>query len=217
MSDEFWLSNPSILFHRNLINQLWPTEGMTTNQKLNAITRLVIILTLLGYLITKTFKILITGVVTLLAIIILRKVALTKEAKINIEKKGLEAFSNPNLYSAAKDSFTEPSLVNPAMNPLPASPPEKHVKPAAPSFNPIVEKNINKEVTKFVVSNTDHPNVDEKLFCDLGDNFQFNQSMRQWHPMPNTQIPNDQDAFAKYCYGDMHSCKDTPAINNFCG
>jgi len=190
---------------------------MTTNQKLNAITRLVILLTLLGYLITKTFKILITGLVTLLSIIILRKVALTKEAKIKIKENGFEAFANPQLYSAAKDSFQQPTSVNPMMNPLPTSAVEQHVKPAAPAFNPVVEKEVNKEVTKFIVGNTDHPKVDEKLFRDLGDNLEFNQSMRQWHPMPNTQIPNDQGAFAKFCYGDMHSCKDTPAVNNLCG
>ena len=32
--------------------------------------------------------------------------------------------------------------------------------------------------------------------------------MRQFHTMPNTKIPNDQNAFAKFCYGDMKSCKD---------
>ena len=215
MSDDFWLNNPSILFHRNLIKELWPTKEMSTNQKLNAITRLVIILTLLGYLITKTMKILITGLVTLISIIILRKVAFTKKAKADIKQKGLEAFTSPKLYSAAKESFDEPTHTNPMMNPLPAS--ESNQKPAAPSFNPIVEKKINKEVTKFIVNSTDHPKVDEKLFCDLGDNFEFNQSMRQWHPMPNTQIPHDQGAFAKFCYGNMHSCKDTPAVNNLCG
>ena len=26
--------------------------------------------------------------------------------------------------------------------------------------------------------------------------------------MPNTTNPNDQKAFAKFCYGDMKSCKE---------
>ena len=118
MSDDFWLNNPSILFHRNLIKELWPTKEMSTNQKLNAITRLVIILTLLGYLMTKTVKILITGLVTLISIIILRKVAFTKKAKADIKQKGLEAFTSPKLYRAAKESFNEPTHTNPMMNPM---------------------------------------------------------------------------------------------------
>jgi hypothetical protein len=32
--------------------------------------------------------------------------------------------------------------------------------------------------------------------------------MRQFHPVANTRIPNDQDAFAKFCYGEMKSCKE---------
>ena len=64
---------------------------------------------------TKTVKIL-TGLVTLISIIILRKVAFTK-AKADIKQKGLEAFTSPKLYSAAKESFYEPTHTNPMMNP----------------------------------------------------------------------------------------------------
>ena len=46
------------------------------------------------------------------------------------------------------------------------------------------------------------------LFKDLGDSMNFDQSMRSWYPMPNTQIPNDQKSFADFCYGDMPSCKE---------
>jgi hypothetical protein len=47
-----------------------------------------------------------------------------------------------------------------------------------------------------------------KLFGTLGDNVGFDASMRNFYPMPNTRIPNDQDAFAKFCYGEMKSCKE---------
>jgi hypothetical protein len=47
-----------------------------------------------------------------------------------------------------------------------------------------------------------------KLFGTLGDNAIFDASMRNFHPMSNTRIPNDQDAFAKFCYGEMKSCKE---------
>ena len=45
-------------------------------------------------------------------------------------------------------------------------------------------------------------------FRDLGDSFNFDRSMRAWHPMPNTQCPNDQKSFADFCYGGMTSCKE---------
>ena len=39
-------------------------------------------------------------------------------------------------------------------------------------------------------------------------NFGRNISSRQFYTNPSTTIPNDQESFAKWCYGDMPSCKD---------
>ena len=47
----------------------------------------------------------------------------------------------------------------------------------------------------------------ENPIKDLGDNFGFEQSMRNFYSTPNTRVPNDQKAFAEYLYGDMPSCK----------
>ena len=49
----FWTKDPSILFKSEYIFQLYPLSSMSPEEKLNAITRLVILLTILGYLITK--------------------------------------------------------------------------------------------------------------------------------------------------------------------
>lgn len=46
----------------------------------------------------------------------------------------------------------------------------------------------------------------------IGDNFGFEQSMRNFYATPNTRIPNDQEAFANFCYGDMISCKDGDSL-----
>ena len=49
MTTTFWINNPMILFQKENINQLWPKDTMTSDEKLNAITRLVIILTILDF------------------------------------------------------------------------------------------------------------------------------------------------------------------------
>ena len=67
----FWIKDPKILFKSENISQLYPRESMSSEEKLNAITRLVIILTILGYLLTQTYKIVITGVITLAVIVLL--------------------------------------------------------------------------------------------------------------------------------------------------
>ena len=63
---------------------------------------------------------------------------------------------------------------------------------------------------KMVVDNSfgGDETIKKKLFKDLGDEIEFDRSMRNFYSTPNTKIPNDQEGFAKFCYGDMPSCKE---------
>ena len=194
MVSAFWLDNPNILFNKTKIMEIWPQSKYSFAGKLNAISRLVILLTLLGYLFTRTFIILVTGAVTLLVIAILYK---TQNQKQKLKKKMLkEGFTSPELYEQVKASFVKPTKKNPLMNVLlPEIQYDPHRKPAAPAFNPVVEKEINKKV------------ADPRLFLDLGDNIAFDQSMRNFYATASTTIPNDQGAFAEFCYGNMPSCR----------
>ena len=89
-------------------------------------------------------------------------------------------------------------------------------KPAAPAFNPTVEKEINNNVQDFVCeqfnSNSKdkkkNKNIKEKLFGDLGAELQFDRSMQRFNANPNTIIPNDQKSFQEFCYGNMISGKE---------
>jgi hypothetical protein len=87
-------------------------------------------------------------------------------------------------------------------------------RPAAePAFNPKVERDINQSAQTFVVNdlagdNGNSTDLDDRLFRDLGDNYEFSNSMRNYFATPNTRIPNDQHAFAEFCYGSMVSCKE---------
>ena len=52
-----------------------------------------------------------------------------------------------------------------------------------------------------------------KLYKNLGDNLNFENSMRNFYTMFNTQIPNNQKEFALFCYGDMPSVKKETVYN----
>ncbi len=41
--------------------------------------------------------------------------------------------------------------------------------------------------------------IDEKLFKETGDKFEFEQSMRQFYTTANTMVPNSQKDFAQFC------------------
>jgi hypothetical protein len=160
-------------------------------------------LTLLGYILTQNIKILLSGLVTLGTIILLHFL------KKRRHQKKKEGFTNIDIYDILKPTYTEPTVTNPVMNVLL---PEINDNPnrgeAAPASIPIVESDINEKTKQFIVKNFNDSTIDQRLFNDLGDNFNFDQSMHAWYPMPNTTIPNDQKSFAEYCYGDMIACRD---------
>lgn len=204
----FWTKDPTILFKREYISQLYPVSTMSPEEKLNAVTRLVILLTILGYLITQTMKIVVTGLVTLAALVLLYNINKGKKTSSG-KQKVIEKFENMSCYDVFKNSYTKPTSANPAMNVLLT---EINDNPnrfqAAPAYNKEVGKEIDKTTQKMVEKNFGDKNIDERLFKDLADAFDFDNSMRTFYATANTKIPNDQDAFAEFCYGDMISCKE---------
>lgn len=200
----FWINDIQELFNKNSIMDIWPREGMDMNEKLNAMSRLIILLTILGFFITKTMRILAVGVVTLAIIVFLHH-----------QKK--EGFSNSNMVSCnanqsenLKRDFYPQSVSNPLSNVmLPEINENPNRKMAPPAFNTDIKNQINKNTQKMVQAlNPTQPNIEEKLFKDLGDNVDFHNSMIVFNSTPNTRIPNDQNAFANFLYGNMPSCRD---------
>jgi hypothetical protein len=185
---------------------VWPLENMTREQKINAITRLVILLTLTGFLFLNDIKILITGITSII-ILVFTYYILNRNNNLNKIK---ESFSNEEIYDKVKHNFSNPTSINPIMNVLlPEIQDNPNKLPAAPSYNNAVKKIINEETKSFIVSNFDNnETVKKNLFDDKGDNVVFEQSMRQFYTTANTRVPNNQAEFARFCYGNMASCKD---------
>ena len=211
-----WFKHPLVLFKKGHINQIWPRENMNKNEKINAISRLVIILTILGFLVSHTYNFLLTGVITLGVIAILYY---TREYKNehddnnmgNAKQNPIEGFTNAQVYKSLKNNFTNPTNKNPLMNVLlPEIQDEPKRKMAAPAYNRAVEKEINEDTKNMVVSNFDNdPEIKKKLFSSLGDSFEFEDfGQHNFYATANTRIPNDQKGFADFCYGDMVSGKE---------
>jgi hypothetical protein len=150
---------------------------------------------------SRNIKILLSGLATLGSVVLLYLIKTPKKKK--------EGFTRNDIFEILKPNYTEPTITNPAMNVLL---PEINENPnrgeAAPAAMPIIEEEINEKTKQFVMKNFKDSTIDQRLFNDLGDNFTFERSMHSWYPMPNTTIPNDQQSFAEYCYGDMISCRD---------
>ena len=218
---QFWIYQPSVLLDKNDITDLWPMPLMSVEQKLNAITRLVLLLTVLGFLVTKNINIIFTGFITLAIFVILYNTqynlntSSNSSGGANAKASKKEGFVNSQMYNMLKPHLTTPTIQNPMMNVLL---PEISYNPtryeAAPAYNPKVEKEINHSTEGYVVldfeprSMTEAEKLRKKLFADLGDKYEFDDSMRTFYTNPNTTIPNDQKGFAEFCFGDMISCKE---------
>ena len=196
----FWLDNPNILLNKNYIVELWPNNDFDLERKLNAITRLIVILTILGYFLTKSQYIPVSAIVSIIILVIIYKTkskSQQKEAFVGTFTKRDPAVKG--ISKVLEKEFTLPTKKNPMMNILMTDYKENpNRKPAAPAYNDMVVEEINDNVQK----------VDKKLFKNLGDNLSFQHSMRNFYAMPNTQIPNNQKDFAEFCYGNMPSCKE---------
>jgi len=205
-----WFNDPSILLNKSQIIQIWPSRQMSRNEKINSITRLVIILSILGYLLTNSANFFLSGLVTLGVIVFLYYAKEThKSSSEDVDMK--EGFTNPEVYRAMKSEFTNPNKKNPFMNVLlPEINDDPKRKRAAPAYNKAVEERINKNTVDFIASNfDDDPKIKKRLFSNLGDSFEFEEfGQYQFFATPNTRIPNDQNSFAEFCYGDMISAKE---------
>ena len=64
----FWYEDPNILLNQKYIFEFFPTEKMNYKQQLNAITRTIILLTVIIMLITPSFRVMLVSLITLIMI-----------------------------------------------------------------------------------------------------------------------------------------------------
>jgi hypothetical protein len=220
----FWGKDPSILLNKNEIFQFWPMPNMNMEEKMNAISRSVIVLSLLGFLFTFSSKFLLMGIITLLVIWFVYRsygTSSSKKAKEGFYSNGKNKsadikITNPETLEVhLKSEFEDVTKKNPFNNVLLTQiNDDPHRKPAPPSFNPDVHDDINNKTKKMIqYLNPGIKNTNKQLFGDLGERYEFDtQAQWYYYSMPNTKVCNDQGAFADYLYGNMPSARNGNAF-----
>lgn len=198
----FWDTDPNIILNSNYLNEFFPTPEMCFNQKLNAISRCIILLTLLLFVMTTGIRYIFIGSITLGIIWFVHY-----KNSFDIEEP-FETNNEPKPIPT--DLFASSSSTNPLQNVMIQDYENADMKkPAAPSYTEEKQAEIL-EHTKTMIDkmNPEQPKISEKLFKSLEDNLAFEQSMRPFYSNPSTTIPNDQSSFADFCFGSMVSCKE---------
>jgi len=229
MNTTLWINDPTILLHKNYIVDLWPTQNMYYEQKVNAITRFIIFISILGFIFTMKYNILLIGVATLAVMWVVLKMKKPKVSKKILEEGFVvngdkienlyqkKTITNPvTLETVLKENYKEGTKKNPFSNVLITDYKDDPTrKPAPPSFNTDVDEDITKNVKKTVqFLNPDIKNTNKQLFSSLTDKFYLDQSNRAFFSTPNTKIPNDQKAFGEFLYGNMPSAKESTPEGN---
>lgn len=205
-STPFWADDPNILLVQ--ITALFPTQTMTYNEQLNAISRLVILLSIMLFFVLKKPSFLIVGLFTLFLIWVVQY--------SNMKK--IEALENPvdgilqdnDVLVDPQEVYDDPPTTNPFSNVLLTDYASNPLKKPAPSMDdPKTQDAILSSAKELVArAHPTMPEIADRLFSNLGDNYEFEKSMRPYVSAPATTIPNDQQGFSDFCYGDMISCKE---------
>ena len=211
----FWINEPTTLFNKNEITQIWFNSSMTFEAKLNAISRLVILLTMIGFIATGELKFIVIGIITLACIACIYLVRQNQP----VSKEGFETENNITdpitLDSMLKTEFVKTNKYNPMSNVLLTDiGDDPNRKSAPPSFNVSVSSDIDAATKQAVqMLNPGIDNTTKQLYGDdIVENINFDNSMRAFYSTSNSRVTNDQSAFANYLYGDMPSCKSGDAF-----
>jgi hypothetical protein len=118
-------------------------------------------------------------------------------------KEGFDNIKNPSDV-AELSGRTVPTTSNPMMNVLLTDYKDRPARKPALDNNAKTAGAINDKVKSQVISKVG----DARIFRGIDNEMDLENSMRQFYTTANTAIPNDQEGFSTFLYGDMISGKE---------
>ena len=186
-ADPFWFDNLSILYQQNRLIEFFPMQEQTLNEKLNSIVRLSFYCSIILSFYHENNKYFYIFITVLL---------LTYFIHQNNPVLNVEHLSN-------EFDCTKPTIENPFMN-----------------FTMTDYLNLDKRgnIIDRPPACADTPETKKRvddafnnnLFTDTNDIFGKKNSQRMFNTMPNTDLVNDRDSFAKWLYSPPVTCKEDP-------
>jgi hypothetical protein len=230
MSTPFWVNQPTILFNKKYLTDILSSKNMTLEEKFNAITKVVIILTILGFIFSQNFQLIFIGILTIAIItaIYYRKKKKyieehsqtenvqenfsngKKEKKRKEGKEGRKKEATMKLNELLQEGYYPINKKNPFGNVLLTEINSNPDRPsAAPAFNTEVNDKINNSVKRQTqMLNPSIDGTNKQIYGDLYENYNLDNSMMRFYTTANTRVANDQGAYSQWLYGNMPSAKE---------
>ncbi|AUF82402.1 hypothetical protein TetV_310 [Tetraselmis virus 1] len=172
-----WYTDPSGLFTKHNYGKIIPTLNQTYAEQLNSVLRLSIYYGILVSLLKQKIDVLVIPIMV---------AGITYGLYKSFKREG------HTLISANKKSSEciKPSTDNPFMNFLNSD--ERTREPACDPLDPVVKMGINDKFQK-------------SIFRDIDDVWERNNAGRNFYTTAATTVPNDQTAFAEWCYSSTRA------------
>ena len=221
-NQKIWIENPTIFIKNQGYLNFLPNRTMTKTEQINSLTLLLLYVLILLYILESASKYSVGIIVGLVIVmLILHYGYYSKQKKesydgqdMDIESGYYDSDNNLRLgrfYSIKKNK-------NPSMD-ISYEKMKKYLKanqrrptPDNPFMNPLLTDYNTENIPQ--ASNVDDEdiqtemklNFNKDLFRDNDDLFDRKNAERIFYTVPGGSIPNDQDAFAKWCYGNSETC-----------
>lgn len=175
---------------------LIPTDYMSIDDKLNCISRLVLLVGIIASLIMRDSRLFLLTIILLLIIPVIHSYQSSKQEVADnfLNSKSLDVIDNT--------MCVRPTQNNPFMNPSFLDIGDKDTLEAYNAHGgscPIGDKDISQRVDKILNSN---------VFRNADDIYDRENSKRQFYTVPGGKIPNNQKQFANWLYGSGKTCKE---------
>jgi hypothetical protein len=197
--EKFWMDSPNVLFKSDSLVKFFPTKTMTLVEKMNALVRASIYISLVLIIYKKEFKFInIMVFMMLFSFIIVKNESI--ESK-NEEGKDIEKLTNDidlSDFKSYRDARLK-ELGKEEVEPVEGNPfgnltfvdildtPERG--PASDITDPDIKKQVDIHFNKY-------------LYNDVTDVFGKVNSQRQFYTMPVTETINDRESFQNWLYGE---------------
>ena len=205
-NDKFWTEDINVLFSKNNYLAFFPNKKMSKNEQLNALTRFSIYSFIILLLFSSNYEWLYVPILILIIAIVMNYLEkqnfiehMASDDLMDIQDNTIpmeEENKYNNIQENTVDKCRKPTKDNPFMN----VPVHDFVK--GEDDIPACEQ--TEEIKREI-----NDNFYKDLYRNQDDLFEKKNSERQFFTMPSTTTPNDQIAFAKWCYSTPDTCKET--------
>ena len=202
---DVWVNNPTVLLDKNTLFEIWPTQQMCYERKINAMSRLIIILTILGFILTRSMKIVVVGFITLIVIYLFYYQNWYKYNKNSKEAFGSGSDSDSSSgYNPMVSVNTPETEFDPKNTSLSVNSPSSNPQDETP-LKEFIKDNYQRSTTTNPFSNV--------LLTDIMDNPDRPSAPPGFHPSVSTDITYNVKKMVQTLNPGI-KCSDKQLFNN---